>query len=130
MDKTIIYTDEAPKPIGPYSQGVTASGTMLFTAGQIPIDAKSGQLVTGDIKTQTRLVMLNIEAILKQAGATFGSVVKTTVFMKDMNEFPAMNEIYGEYFKVNPPARSTVEVARLPRDVRVEIEVIAIIDSK
>jgi 2-iminobutanoate/2-iminopropanoate deaminase len=130
MEKKIIYTDKAPKPIGPYSQAVTASGAMLFTAGQIPLDPVSGQLVEGDIKAQTRQVMKNIDAILKQAGASFASVVKTTVFLKDMSEFPPMNEVYGEYFKENPPARSTVEVARLPKDVRVEIEVIALIDSK
>jgi 2-iminobutanoate/2-iminopropanoate deaminase len=130
MEKKIIYTDKAPKPIGPYSQAATASGTMIFTAGQIPLDPVSGQLVEGDIKAQTRQVMKNIDAILKQAGVSFASVVKTTVFLKDMNEFPPMNEVYGEYFKENPPARSTVEVARLPKDVRVEIEVIALIDSK
>jgi 2-iminobutanoate/2-iminopropanoate deaminase len=130
MEKKVIYTDKAPKPIGPYSQGVTASGRMIFTAGQIPLDPVSGQLVEGDIKAQTRQVMKNIEAILKQAGASFGSVVKTTVFLKDMNEFPSMNEVYAEYFKQNPPARSTVEVARLPKDVRVEIEVVALTDSK
>jgi 2-iminobutanoate/2-iminopropanoate deaminase len=130
MEKKVIYTDKAPKPIGPYSQGIIASGAMIFTAGQVPLDPVSGQLVEGDIKAQTRQVMLNIEAILKQAGTSFRSVVKTTVFLKDMNEFPAMNEVYGEYFKENPPARSTVEVARLPKDVRVEIEVVALIDNK
>ncbi|MFI5252692.1 MAG: RidA family protein [Bacteroidota bacterium] len=125
MNKKIIYTPQAPKPIGPYSQGIVASGAMLYTAGQIPIDPTSNQLVEGDIKAQTRQVMKNIEAILKQAGSSFSAVIKTTVFIKDMNEFPAMNEIYGEYFKENPPARSTVEVARLPKDVRIEIEIIA-----
>jgi 2-iminobutanoate/2-iminopropanoate deaminase len=130
MEKKVIYTDKAPKPIGPYSQGITASGTMIFTAGQVPLDPVSGQLVEDGIKAQTRQVMLNIEAILNQAGTSFISVVKTTVFLKDMNEFPAMNEVYGEFFRENPPARSTVEVARLPKDVRVEIEVVAFIDNK
>jgi 2-iminobutanoate/2-iminopropanoate deaminase len=125
MPKTTVLTKEAPAPIGPYSQGIISTGDFLFTAGQIALDPKSGQIVAGDIKVQTRQVMNNITAILRQAGVTMSDVVKTTVFLKDMNEFAGMNEVYGEYFKETPPARSTVEVARLPRDVKVEIEVIA-----
>lgn len=124
MSKTLVLTKEAPAPIGPYSQGII-SGNLLFTAGQIALDPKSGQIITGDIKVQTRQVMNNITAILDKAGVTMSDVVKTTVFLKDMNEFAGMNEVYGEFFKETPPARSTVEVARLPRDVKVEIEVIA-----
>lgn len=129
MSKSIILTKEAPAPIGPYNQGVVASGSFLFTAGQVPIDPHSGQVVQGDIKTQTRLVMKNLQAILEKAGSTFQDVVKTTVFMKDMNEFAGMNEVYGEFFKSEAPARSTVEVARLPRDVKVEIEAIVLINK-
>jgi 2-iminobutanoate/2-iminopropanoate deaminase len=129
MSKSIILTKEAPAPIGPYNQGVVASGSFLFTAGQVPIDPHSGQVVQGDIKTQTRLVMKNLQAILEKAGSTFQDVVKTTVFMKDMNEFAGMNEVYGEFFKSEAPARSTVEVARLPRDVSVEIEAIVLINK-
>ena len=101
---------------------------MLFTAGQIAIDPKSGQVIQGDIKAQTRQVLNNVEAILKQGGASLASVVKTTVYIKDMNEFAGMNEVYAEFFSSNPPARSTVEVARLPRDVKVEIDAIAIVE--
>lgn len=101
-------------------------GTLVYTAGQIALDPATGQIIEGDVKAQTRRVMENLKAILDAAGTGFANVVKTTVFLKDMNEFAAMNEVYGEYFKENPPARSTVEVARLPRDVRVEIEVIAL----
>jgi len=130
MAKKVIYTDNAPKPIGPYNQGITASGTFLFVAGQVPFDPATGQLVQGDIKLQTKQVMKNLEAILLQAGSSFSSVVKTTVFLKNMNDFTAMNEMYGEYFKENPPARSTVEVARLPKDVNVEIDLIALVEHQ
>lgn len=102
---------------------------MVFTAGQIPLDPQTGQLVAGDIKAQTRQALMNVQAILEAGGASLQSVVKTTVFLKDMNEFPAMNEVYGEFFKSDPPARSTVEVARLPRDVRVEIDAIAMVEK-
>lgn len=129
MNKTVILTKEAPAPIGPYSQAVKVTGPFIFTAGQVPIDPHSGQVVQGDIKTQTRLVMKNLLAILEKGGCSFQHVVKTTVFLKDMNEFAGMNEVYGEYFKSDPPARSTVEVARLPRDVRVEIEAIAVVSE-
>lgn len=123
MKKT-IYTKNAPEPIGPYSQGIV-SHSYVFTAGQIAIDPATGQLVQGDIKEQTRQVLKNIRAILEAAGASIDSVVKTTVFLKDMNEFLTMNEVYGEFFKESKPARSTVQVSRLPRDVNVEIEAIA-----
>lgn len=127
MKKHRILTPNAPSPIGPYSQGIVATGSFLYTAGQIPLDPKTGQLVTGDIKVQTRQALDNVNAILAEGGATMADVVKTIVFLKDMNEFAGMNEVYGEYFTDTPPARSTVEVARLPRDVKVEIEVIAAI---
>jgi 2-iminobutanoate/2-iminopropanoate deaminase len=125
MTKVRVLTSNAPAPIGPYSQGIVASGSFLFTAGQIPLDPKSGQLVQGDIKIQTRQALDNVKAILAEGGATMADVVKTVVFLKDMSEFAGMNEVYGEYFTDTPPARSTVEVARLPRDVSVEIEAIA-----
>jgi 2-iminobutanoate/2-iminopropanoate deaminase len=122
-----IYTDNAPAPIGPYSQAVIGSGCFVFTAGQIPLDPATGQIVEGDIKNQTRQVLKNLTAVLEAAGATLHSVVKTTVFLKDMNEFAGMNEVYGEFFTNTAPARSAVEVARLPRDVKVEIEAIALL---
>jgi 2-iminobutanoate/2-iminopropanoate deaminase len=129
MSSSIVLTSEAPAPIGPYSQGIIATGKMLFTAGQVAIDPHSGQVIQGDIKTQTRQVLKNVEAILKQGGVSLKHVVKTTVFLKDMNEFAGMNEVYAEFFSTNPPARSTVEVARLPKDVKVEIEAIAVVDG-
>ena len=129
MAKSVVLTKNAPVPIGPYNQGIIADGSMLFTAGQVAIDPATGQVVQGDIKTQTRQVMKNIQAILEQGGTSLNSVVKTTVFLKDMNEFAAMNEVYGEFFKENPPARSTIEVARLPKDVKVEIEAIAVVSN-
>jgi len=129
MSSSPVLTKEAPAPIGPYSQGIIANGKLLFTAGQVAIDPHSGQVIQGDIKTQTRQVLKNVEAILKQGGASLKQVVKTTVFLKDMNEFAGMNEVYAEFFATNPPARSTVEVARLPKDVKVEIEAIAAVDG-
>jgi 2-iminobutanoate/2-iminopropanoate deaminase len=122
-----ILTKNAPAPIGPYSQAVAIDGKFVYTAGQIPLDPATNQLVEGDIKAQTRRVMQNLEAILNEAGASMTSVIKTTVFLKDMGEFAAMNEVYAEFLGAAAPARSTVEVARLPRDVRVEIEAIALI---
>jgi 2-iminobutanoate/2-iminopropanoate deaminase len=122
-----IFTEHAPKPIGPYSQGILVDGKFLYVSGTVPIDPASGNVVEGDIKAQTRQVMKNLEQILKAGGAGFASVCKTTVFLKDMNEFSAMNEVYAEFFGSSAPARSTVEVARLPRDVRVEIEAVAIV---
>ncbi|HUJ41894.1 MAG TPA: RidA family protein [Candidatus Acidoferrales bacterium] len=123
--RQVIATDTAPKAIGPYSQAIR-SGGLLFLAGQIALDPGTMQLVEGDIGKQTERVLENIKAVLAAAGSSLDRVVKTTVFLKDMNEFAAMNEAYGRYFPQNPPARSTVEAARLPRDARVEIEVIAL----
>jgi 2-iminobutanoate/2-iminopropanoate deaminase len=127
MTKRIIRTQGAPPPIGPYNQAVAAEGNFLFTAGQVAIDPHTGQFVQGDIKSQTRQVLENLKAVLNGAGASFGDVVKTTVFLKNMDEFGAMNEVYAEYFKDSAPARSTVEVARLPRDAKIEIEVFAVL---
>ena len=122
--RTTVATEQAPRAIGPYSQAVVA-GQLLFCSGQIPLDPATGQLVDGDITAQTRQVLLNVRAILAAAGATFDDVVKTTVYLADMNEFAAMNEVYASFFPSPAPARSTVEAARLPRDARVEIEVVA-----
>ena len=124
MKKKIVNSIAAPAPIGPYSQAVM-SGKFLFVSGQIAINSVSGQLVMGDIETETRQVMQNIEAILVEAGLSFGNIVKTTIFLKDMNNFAKVNEIYGSYFNGDFPARETVEVSRLPKDVNVEISVVA-----
>jgi len=124
-----ILTEKAPAPIGPYSQAILVDGTFLYTAGQIPLDPVTGKLIEGDIKVQTRQALKNLEAILIAGGASFASVIKTTVFLKDMNEFAAMNDVYAEFLGAASPARSTVEVARLPRDVRVEIEVLAVVEK-
>lgn len=126
MKKEIILTRDAPAPIGPYSQAVKV-GNFLFCSGQIPLDPATNQIVAGDVKEQTKRVMENIRAVLKTAGVGFDAIAKTTIFLKSMNDFPHVNEVYGTYFKENPPARSTVEVARLPKDVLVEIEVLAIL---
>src|SRR5467141_4248791 len=123
--KKIISTNEAPAAIGPYSQAVR-SGNFLFCSGQIPLDPKSGQIVSGDITAQTRRVLDNIAALLRAEGLTFDHVVKTTIFLTNLGDFQTVNEIYGSYFKQDPPARSTVEVSALPRGANVEIEVIAI----
>jgi 2-iminobutanoate/2-iminopropanoate deaminase len=125
MKKT-ASTDKAPKAIGPYSQAVISNG-MAYLSGQIPIDPATNQLVEGDIAVQTERVMLNLKAVLEASGASFDSVVKTTVFLKDMSDFPKMNEVYGRFFTSNQPARSTVQAARLPRDVSVEIDAIAVV---
>jgi 2-iminobutanoate/2-iminopropanoate deaminase len=117
----------APAAIGPYSAGIRA-GNLLFLSGSIPLDPATGQVVAGDITAQATRVMENIAALLSAAGASFGDVVKTTVFLADMSEFAAMNEVYAKYFTAPFPARSTVQVARLPRDVRLEIEVVAQLD--
>jgi 2-iminobutanoate/2-iminopropanoate deaminase len=122
-----IQTDKAPHAIGPYSQAIVAD-RLVFTAGQIPLDPSSGELVTGGIKEQTRRVLDNLKAILEASGASLNSVVKTTVFLSDMGEFAAMNEVYTGYFTEHKPARSTVQAARLPRDVKVEIDAIAVKD--
>ena len=123
--KEAIATDKGPKAIGPYSQAVKANG-FIHTAGQIPFDPATGQLVGGDIAQQTARVLENLKAIVEAAGSSLDQAVKATVYLKDMNDFTAMNEVYGRYFSRNPPARSTVEVSRLPRDVRVEIDLIVI----
>jgi 2-iminobutanoate/2-iminopropanoate deaminase len=122
--KDIVNSDRGPKPIGPYSQAVKING-LLYLSGQIPLDPKTNEMVGGDIKAQTERVLENIKGILEAAGSNLHHVVKTTVFLKDMNEFPAMNEVYGKYFTIAHPARSTVQVTRLPKDASVEIEVIA-----
>ncbi len=127
MPLTQVVTKNAPLPIGPYSQAIVGQGKMLFTAGQIPIDPATGQFVPGGITEQTHQAFKNLRAILEAGGASLQTVVKTTVFLKDMNEFAAMNEVYGQYLTGTTPARSTVEVARLPRDARIEIEAIAIV---
>ncbi|MBI4417452.1 MAG: RidA family protein [Ignavibacteriales bacterium] len=122
-----IRTANAPAPIGPYNQAIVVDGKTIYTAGQIGLDPKTNTLAGDDIRAQTRQVIKNLEAILVAAGTSMKSVVKTTVFLKDMEEFAAMNEVYAEFFSEAAPARSTVEVARLPRDVKVEIEAIAVI---
>jgi 2-iminobutanoate/2-iminopropanoate deaminase len=126
MLKEIIESAAAPEPIGPYSQAVKA-GNMLFVSGQIAINRATGTIVNSSIPNETTQVMANLEAILKQAGSSFDKVVKCSIFLKDMNNFPVVNEVYGKYFASNPPARETVEVSRLPKDVNVEISCIALI---
>ncbi|MDU4938808.1 MAG: RidA family protein [Clostridium sp.] len=125
MNKEVIFTEKAPKAIGPYSQGQKV-GNLLFTSGQIPLNPSTGELVT-EIKAATKQSLENVKAILEAAGTSLENVVKTVVYIKDMNDFGEVNEVYGEYFKENAPARSCVEVARLPKDALVEIEAIAII---
>ena len=125
--KEIVATERAPRAIGPYSQAMR-SGNFLFASGQIPIDPATGEFVAGGITEQTEQVMRNVSAILEAAGAGLEQVVKTTVFLADMDDFTAMNEVYGRFFGEDPPARATVQAARLPRDARVEIEAIAILD--
>jgi len=124
--REIISTEHGPKAIGPYSQAVKANG-FVFTAGQVALDPATGSVVGTEIKAQTERVMENLKGIVEAAGSSLHKVVKTTVFLKDMNEFSSMNEVYARYFPAAPPARSTVEVSRLPKDVRVEIEVIALL---
>ena len=126
--KKIISTSEAPAAIGPYSQAVR-SGNLLFCSGQIPLDPKSGQIVSGDIATQTRRVLDNIGAVLKAEGLTFENIVKTTIFLTDLSDFQIVNETYGSYFKQQPPARSTVQVSALPKGANIEIEVVAVADN-
>lgn len=124
MAREIIATDRAPKAIGPYSQAVKTGG-MVFVSGQIPIDPKTGEVVQADIQTQVKLVMENAKAIITSAGCAMSDVVKTTIYLKNMSDFVAVNEVYGSYFPVDPPARATVEVSRLPKDVAVEMDFIA-----
>ena len=126
MTNQVIHTENAPAAIGPYSQAVKA-GNLLFVSGQVPFVPETMEIVEGDVKAQTAQSLKNLQAILKEAGADFSNVVKTTVFIKDMNEFAQINEVYAEYFGENKPARACVEVARLPKEVKVEIELIAVL---
>ena len=126
VEREIVKTGAAPAAIGPYSQAIKAGG-MVFLSGQIPLDPKSGEIVAGDIQVQTRQVLANLKAVLTAAGGSLDRVVKTTVFLTSMDDFPKMNEVYGEFFSTAPPARSTVEVRRLPRGAAVEIEAIAVL---
>jgi len=123
--KEAVHTDNAPKAIGPYSQAIKANG-LLFASGQIPLDPATMQIIEGGIREQTERVLNNLSAVLEAAGSSLDRVVKTTVFLADLEDFASMNETYGKFFGGVPPARSTVEVSRLPRDVRVEIDVIAL----
>lgn len=126
MTKQVALTANAPAPVGPYSQAIIANG-MVFTAGQIPLIPGTKNLVEGGIREQTQRVLESVKAILEASGSSLDKVVKTTVFLKDMNDFAAMNEVYATFFTSNPPARSTVQVAKLPMDVLVEIETIALL---
>jgi 2-iminobutanoate/2-iminopropanoate deaminase len=121
-----VLTDRGPKPIGPYSQAIRANG-FLYVSGQVALDPKTGEMLSGDIAQQTERTLENVKGIVEAAGSKLSHVIKTTVFLRDMNEFAAMNEVYALYFPSAPPARSTVQVARLPKDALVEIEVIAIL---
>jgi len=125
MSKNVIYSAMAPEPIGPYSQAIQ-TGNMLFISGQVAIQKPSGNVITGNIQDETQQVMKNLGEILKAAHMDFSNVVKSTIFLKDMNNFPKVNEIYGSFFASQPPARETVEVSRLPKDVNVEISCIAV----
>jgi 2-iminobutanoate/2-iminopropanoate deaminase len=123
--REVIATDNAPKAIGPYSQAIRAAG-LVFTSGQVAIDPETQQVVAGDISVQTERVMKNLSGLLQAAGTSFDKVLRCTVFLKSMGDFAAMNEVYGRYFPAAPPARTTVEAARLPKDVLVEIDVVAL----
>jgi 2-iminobutanoate/2-iminopropanoate deaminase len=125
MANTIVYSSQAPEPIGPYSQAVQ-TGNMVFISGQIAIDRSSGNLIVDDIEKETHQVMINVKYVLEAAGMNFSHVVKCSIFLKDMNNFPRVNDVYGKYFVTSPPARETVEVSRLPKDVNVEISCIAV----
>ena len=127
--KSVIESALAPKAIGPYSQAISVpAGRLVFLSGQIPLDPSTGQLVSGDIRLETDRVMQNLKAVLTAAGADFAHVVRCTIFLADMNDFSAVNEVYGKYFPSNPPSRATVQVAGLPKGARVEIDAIARID--
>jgi len=126
MEKRVIQTERAPKAIGPYSQAIQAGG-FLFLSGQVPLDPKTGELVKGDIGQQTKQVLENIEGVLESQNLGMEDVVKATIFLKNIENFNQVNEVYSSYFPTSPPARSTVEVARLPRDAEIEIEAIALI---
>ena len=125
MPKSVVYSENAPEPIGPYSQAIQA-GNLLFVSGQIAIQRTTGKIITTTIDEETNQVMENLGAVLKAAGMNFSNIVKTSIFLKDMNNFPRVNDIYGRFFTQDPPARETVEVARLPKDVNVEISCIAV----
>ncbi|RKD27957.1 endoribonuclease L-PSP [Caminicella sporogenes DSM 14501] len=127
MELKVVHTDKAPAAVGPYSQAIKA-GNLLFVSGQIPINPATGELVKGSIEDETRQCLENAKAILEEAGSSLNKVVKATVFIKDMNQFGRINEVYGQYFAEHKPARACIEVARLPKDVNVEIEMIAVVD--
>ena len=128
MKREVVQTDKAPLPVGPYNQAVKANG-FVFCAGQIPLDAKTGAMIEGSVADQTRVVLNNLKAVLEASGSSLKNIVKTTVFLKDMNTFAEMNKVYTEFFAdaAQAPARSTIEVARLPKDARVEIEAVALV---
>ncbi len=128
MSKKIISTENAPQAIGPYSQAVQA-GNLLFVSGQIALEPQTGELVQGDVKTQTKRVMENLKGVVEAAGASLGQIVKCTIFLKSMDDFATVNEIYGSYFQSEPPARATVAVSTLPKNVDVEIDAIALLDQ-
>jgi 2-iminobutanoate/2-iminopropanoate deaminase len=125
QEKKVVATKDAPQPIGPYSQAIKAGG-FVFASGQIALDPATGKLIEGDIKAQTERVLKNLSAVLAAAGSSMDRVVRTTVFLKNISDFPAMNEVYGQFFKNEPPSRSTVQVAALPKDSLLEIDVVAL----
>ena len=127
MKRSVVATKNAPGAIGPYSQGITVSGGLVFTAGQVGLVPATGEIIAADIESQTRQALENVKAILETAGANLSHVVKTTVYLKDLGDFAAMNAVYATFFKDAPPARTTVEISRLPRDARVEIDAIAVV---
>jgi 2-iminobutanoate/2-iminopropanoate deaminase len=128
MTRTVVHTDDAPKAIGPYSQAIRA-GNLVFCSGQIPLDYQTGEMVgSGDVRVQARRVMDNLQAVLKAAGTSLSQVVKTTIYLQDLADFGAVNEVYGSYFAAAPPARATVQVAGLPRGALVEIDAIAVVE--
>jgi 2-iminobutanoate/2-iminopropanoate deaminase len=128
QQRQVVNTSDAPKAIGPYSQAIKVGG-LVFTAGQIPLDPSTGEIFGSDSATQTDRVLQNLQAILQASGSGLENVVKTTVYLKNLSDFPAVNEVYGRYFKSDPPARSTVQVANLPKDALVEIEAIAVVPA-
>lgn len=127
--KTVVATDKAPKAVGPYSQAIVANG-FVFCAGQLPMDPATNQVVQGDVKAQTEQVLKNLSAVLTQAGTSLDNAVKATVYLKSMNDFAAMNEVYSRFFPKDPPARATVEISRLAKDAMVEIDIVAITGKK